>query len=221
MTCAHAGLLDRLRHPGNPTVRGLVENRKLRSQQCEESLDQLVSYRSFFTAIHALECFASRVPGVIARRMDCVSAVSRNSLNCTNKGIQEFVNIGRYLHRIPVPEDELIVKLTARYLLKRPDFLEFSASSNAQVIVRKDSDVWGSQGQGVHTFLFAARKKLLVEFMNWLLEGSRYRTFGNTPIEWIFGDYLKEQGHCDSCEYYPEKFHLTARYSTPLSTIEV
>ena len=219
VTCAHAGLLPWLLLGRGAAFKSIAKNAKKRRAECRESLDALAAHKNLLTRIYVVECVDHRMPLYIARRKDCSSHVSRNSLTCANKGVQEFVNIGNFLRQAEIPDHEMIIKLTARYLIQRPDFLIYAAASPSVAVVRKDSDVWGERGKGVHTFLFAARKHVLVSFAAWLLDGNRYRSIGLTPIEWVFGDYLVDSGL--DVSYYPDRLHVLARYSPPLTYINV
>lgn len=219
VTCAHAGALIWPFRKSGSVLKDVYLRRRVRAEECGESLDALVAHRCLFASICVIECVAYSVPRYIRRRKDILTSVSRNSLICENKGVQEFVNIGNFLKRSAISDDETIVKLTARYLIQRPDFLLYAAGSTSAAVVRKDSDVWGERGRGVHTFLFAARKHVLTSFSGWLLDGQRYKQIGATPIEWVFGDYLKVSGH--DITYYPARLHVLARYSPPLTHLTV
>jgi len=219
VTCAHVGAFAWPFGVLGPVLRDIYRHRHIRAEECRESLDALVSYGDVFKSVRVVECVARRVPAYISQRKDCIGAVSRNSLSCSNKGIQEFANIGSFLACADMPDNEMMLKLTARYLVLKPDFLEFCATSPCDAVVRRDRDIWGEKGRGVHTFLFAARKGLLLDFAGWLLSDRRYTRMEKMPVEWIFGDYLESSG-C-SVAYYPGRLNVLARYSPPLEATVV
>jgi len=212
------GLFELAANYRNPVIRTIFKNRKNREADYLESVDKILQFKRFFERIYLLECLSRKFPEYL-KSGGCAWRVSRNSLDCANKGIQEFVNIANFLEQSDTDDAQLIVKITGRYLINRENFLLFCSCASAEAIVRRDSDIWGDRGKGVHTFLFAARKRLLVRFGKWLIEGNRFKTFGTIPVEWIFHDYLVNSG-CD-ITLYPDKLHVSARYAHPLTAIEV
>lgn len=211
LTCAHVGLLDVLLNFRHAAFRLAYRDRVLRRRQYMESVQRFLTYRACFDKIYIVECVSRQAPLYLEKGNGVGCAVSRNSLDSTNKGINEFINVANFLKKTNLDGAQMILKMTGRYLLERGSFLEFCGESSADAVVRADSDVWGDKGKGVHTCLFAARLHLIVGFAAWLLEGDRYKTFGATPVEWIFGDYLKNS--CYSWINYAEKLHVQARYS--------
>jgi hypothetical protein len=218
MTCAHVGLLELAVNFRNPVMRSIYKAREVRRAHYLESVERIVSYGSFFEKIYLVECVGGRLPRYLANSPGCLHGVSRNSLDCSNKGIQEFVNIANFLEKTTLDDEDLVLKITGRYLLNRADFLEFCRTSPADAVVKRDSDIWGEKGKGVHTFLFAARKRVIVGFSKWLLEGERFRAFGTIPVEWFFYDYLVNSAW--DITLYPDKLHVTARYAPPLTAFE-
>ena len=211
LTCAHVGLFDVLPNFRHPALRLAYRNRQARRRDYMECTRQFLNFRGHFDKICIVECVSRSIPLYLAGENGVECAVSRNSLGPANKGVNEFLNVANFLKKANLDGGGMILKMTGRYFLERDDFLGFCGESSADAVVRADSDVWGDKGKGVHTCLFAARVHLIVEFATWLLECGRYKTFGTTPVEWIFGDYLKNSGY--RWVNYTEKLHVQARYS--------
>lgn len=166
----------------------------MRRLQYSESVDYLVRFRDLFRTVTIVECLDKSPPVYLQRPGISKIAVSRNSVACTNKGIQEFVNIAKYLESSGVNHEELIMKLTGRYLLLSDQFPVLCSSSGADVIAKRDDDLWSDRGKGVHTFLFGARVKVFINFKNWLLYEGGVAQVGQSPIEWAFKSFGQQRG---------------------------
>ena len=219
VTCAHASKWRLLCFLYNPVILNIIKKSKLRKKELIESISTILEYRSYFKQIIILECLSSAHPSYLTQFKECEIACSVNKLKTKNKGILEFANIANFINKNSFPDDEMIFKLTGRYIIKKSDFINFVSSEKSSFVVHRDSDVWGDKGKGVHTFLFAARAFVIKEFYNWLLDMNRYINFGMNPVEWIFADYLAQS--CHTGIYYPYSLNVLARYSPPLKYIDV
>lgn len=219
VTCAHVSVWKLLFSPTNPIFRNIFKDRNNRKAELIESINEILVYRDKFRKIVILECLKKTCPYYLTQFSDCETACSVSNLKTKNKGILEFSNIANIIHEQSILDNEMIFKITGRYILKKPDFLNFVAADKSDYIVRKDSDVWGDKGKGVHTFLFAARAFIIKEFHSWLVDSNRYIEFGTTPIEWIFADYLSQSRHTGF--FYNRPLNVLARYSPPLIYMDV
>ena len=92
-----------------------------------------------------------------------------------------------------MPTDHKIFKITGRYLLHEPVFIDFCRNSDSDVIAKLDSDIWGEKGKGIHTFAFCAKKYIFLRFGEWLLSNQEFRKHESNPVEWIFYDFLRRE----------------------------
>ena len=219
ITYAHVSLWKAIFSLSNKNLINIYRNKSNRKKELLESIWVFLNYRHYFRNVILLECVMKKTPRYLQAIPDCQFACSFNRLKTMNKGILEFENISNYLLKDSVPDNEIILKLTGRYLIKKGDFINFACNSTSSFVVRKDSDVWGERGRGVHTFLFAAQAIVLKEFNNWLIDGNRYLAYGMTPVEWIFAEYLDQSSYGGI--YYPHSLNVLARYSSPLTPMDV
>lgn len=193
LTCAHADIPVLLCNLRNPVIRSIYKRRKIRISQYKESIASVLKFSSLFDSIVVLECLKSRVPIYLKRGQGYKTAVSRNVLQSKNKGVQEFVNIGNYLLSSNVDGDELVLKLTGRYVLDGNFFPKLCAATDADVIAKEDRELWGERGKGFHTFLFAAKARVLVQFRDWLMDNAALASLGDNPVEWCFKEFVEQR----------------------------
>lgn len=219
MTFASAGWADRILRWHDPAARALYLARKERERDGEESLRVMAKWGQYFESLHALECYSLTPPRFFRNVPGVLPARWRTTVKTENKGVREFLNMAGFPTDAGWSDETLVVKLTGRYLLRRPDFLERCAATSACAVVKRDDDVWGERGKGVHTFLFAARAGLLRAFGRWLMAGEGPARFGRNPIEWAFYEFLQTTG--EPVDYYPGRLHVLARYAPPLQPMEL
>lgn len=215
VTCAHAGLLDCLLARGDFLGRGLYQQREQRRNELHESLDLLSRHAGGRATVHVLECYSRWKPRHLTARRDCRVYRARTRVPTLSKGVREFLNLDSFLRRVGWPQDEMVCKITGRYLLLQPGFLDDCLTSAHDVIVRKDSDIWGEKGRGVHTFLFGARVKVILNFVEWLKAEDRISALGKGPVEWPFSEYLTGCGA--DVWFYPRRLDVRTRFARPLS----
>lgn len=211
VTMAHCGFLKYILNKKNDIIRSIYNNTQTRRRDYFEAIGSLLKYERFFSEIVLLECLSRRIPRYLCANKT-THAVSRNTTKCKNKGIDEFINIYKLLKEKNISDEQKILKLTGRYLLVGDKFINYCIKTKADVVAKKDDDIWGEQGKGIHTFLFCARKKILVAFANYLLNNSKYKEFGSIPVEWIFYNYILE---CNvTIDYYHDDMEIIVRYAT-------
>ena len=193
LTCAHADIPVVLRNFRNPVIRSIYGRRKTRISHYKESIGSVLQFSSLFDSIVVLECLKSKVPTYLKRGKGYKTAVSRNVLQSKNKGAQEFVNIGNYLLASGTDGDELVLKLTGRYVLTGDFFPKLCAATDADVFAKEDRELWGERGKGFHTFLFAARARVLVQFRDWLMDNTALASLGDNPVEWCFKEFVEHR----------------------------
>jgi len=219
VTCAHAGPLDLLLARSDYLAQGLYRDRERRRQELHESLDVICRLAEGLAPVHVLECHSRWKPFHLRSRGDCKVWRARTRVPTLSKGVREFLNLASFLRMTEWPSHEMICKVTGRYLPRTPEFFHACASTSHQALVRKDSDVWGDKGRGVHTFLFGARVGVIVGFAEWLREEGRISALGKGPVEWPFAEYLG--GSDIDTGYYHQSLKVFARFSPPLSPKEI
>ena len=194
ITSAHVSFLYWLKMRNSHIVSDIFSHRRIRCAQYIESIEKLNLSRDCFSDIYLLECISNGVPGYLRKLNGLKFAVGANSADSPNKGVKEFVNLADFVRNAGIGEDEKLFKMTGRYLLHSNEFPVYCRNSHGDVIVKKDDDLWGTNGKGVHTFMFACKAKVITSFADWLLMGDRRTEVGMTPIEWIFREYIENQG---------------------------
>ena len=102
----------------------------------------------------------------------------------TNKGINEMFHIQDFLQKSNIDDNDLIIKLSGRYLIENASIL----SINNDIIAKYDGDIYPGD-RGVHTFFFGFKKKLFAEFIN-NLDIFNY----DVCIEWLVKDFMLNKG---------------------------
>jgi hypothetical protein len=98
----------------------------------------------------------------------------------TNKGINEMFHIKDFLENSKISDDDLIIKISGRYLMITDTILNI----DSDFIAKKDGDIYYGD-RGVHTFFFGFKKKLFIEFIN-LINVNDY----DKCVEWLVKDYI-------------------------------
>lgn len=178
-----------------------------------------MAYRRYFSDLYLLECSAGKIPGYLSNRPDILYAVADNRADSPNKGVKEFVNISDLIKKAGIQGHERIFKLTGRYLLFSDAFLDYCCRSSGDVVVKRDDELWGTRGKGVHTFMFACKAGIITSFADWLLEGDRRIGIGTTPIEWVFREYLAREG--TAVDFYTDQMFLKVNYAPPAESLFV
>lgn len=131
---------------------------------------------------HILECVSDGEEGAFLNKLTNKVFYSKKKYTFKNKGVNEILNIKHFLESIEIPEDEIIVKLTGRYLFLDNRFLNECEKGNFDVLYKKD----------YHNQIFfgcvAARKKVISNFINDIDWMSIENDF--ISIEKVFADYV-------------------------------
>jgi hypothetical protein len=189
VTMAHCGFLEYIKNIKNDTIRSIYYNNKKRRSQYSEAINSFIKHGNEFSEVILLECLSKRFPRYLrGKKTRC--AISRNLVKSKNKGIQEFINIYNVLKKMDIPNEQKLIKLTGRYSLNGDKFIDHCSKSKADVVAKIDSDLWGERGKGIHTFLFCAKKRILMNFGDYLLKNEKYSEFEFAPVEWTFYKFI-------------------------------
>jgi len=102
-----------------------------------------------------------------------------------NKGVNEILNIKYFLEQTTLDDEEMIVKITGRYLLNSSFFIDKCEQSRSDVIMVKDNH------DQVFFGCVCMKKKVLLKFIietDWIQVESRFQN-----IEKVFSDFLKKE----------------------------
>lgn len=100
-----------------------------------------------------------------------------------NKGINEMFHIQDFLKNSSISDEDLIIKITGRYLIINDNILNI----NSDFIAKYDGDIYPGN-RGVHTFFFGCKKKLFIEFIDTF--NFKNNNYDTTCIEWLVKDYI-------------------------------
>lgn len=92
-------------------------------------------------------------------------------------------HIHDFLKNSQIKDDDLIIKITGRYLIENINILDI----NSDFIAKYDGDIY-KYDKGVHTFYFGFKKKLFNEFIDFLK--SAINKNDNLCIEWLVKDFM-------------------------------
>ena len=184
------------------TSANIDEHFEHRRSQYIESINTAVKYAYSCLSITVLECFASKVPYL--EDFNVVYSPVANVF--PEKGLNELQHLKSFLLRSPISNDEFIVKLTGRYLLEDSTFFHkvLILKDQYNCIIKNDKDIY--EGRGCHTFLFAAKKGLLLD----AIESFDFSSSSVDPIEWGIKAFLEKRQDV----YYMERLGVRAFQGT-------
>jgi hypothetical protein len=102
-----------------------------------------------------------------------------------NKGVNEILNIKYFLELMRIDDEEKIVKITGRYFLNTPSFIEECEKNNSDVFIVKD------KYDQVFFGCVCMKKKVLLKFINDTNWDLVERNFEN--IERVFSNFLSRE----------------------------
>ena len=83
-----------------------------------------------------------------------------------NKGANELCHIWDFIKEDFIDEEDIIVKITGRYILNDVNILTYFNDNNIDVVVKTDKDVYhNSASTSVHSFFLAVEKNSLEKCM--------------------------------------------------------
>jgi hypothetical protein len=153
-----------------------------RKNEYIESFNSLISFNLCdYTEI--LECINDG--GTKSFLDDLTDKVYYTNMNYRfkNKGVNEILNIKKYLDIRQMNDEEKIIKMTGRYILQNNFFVEKCKYEDYDVIFRRDNH------EQVFFGLFCAKKKVLIDFINSI--DWNYVELRFISIEKIFAEFLQ------------------------------
>ena len=149
---------------------------ELRAADYLSSIHHALRFRQHFDSMTVLETVARER---IEYLETCGIPVSYSNVSndFSNKGVNEVRHLWNFISQEKFKEDDIFVKLTGRYLLVDVQILNHLAN-DTDIVAKNDGDIYHPSSRGVHTFLWAFRKRFLRQFITTLdLESE-------DPIEW-------------------------------------
>ncbi|WEK19181.1 MAG: hypothetical protein P0Y49_20595 [Candidatus Pedobacter colombiensis] len=148
-----------------------------------QSIERALQFDYLFDSYTILECASSDE--------DYLNEHNVHYSNVQNKypekGLNEMQHLKAFIEHASFDENDLIIKLTGRYMLEDNSFFNKVRllASDYDSIFKDDSDIY--EGVGYHTFLYCAKKSRFLEIINSL----NYSKENLDPIEWGVKNYLK------------------------------
>jgi len=96
-----------------------------------------------------------------------------------NKGLNEMFHIEDFLKSSQINDDDLVIKITGRYLMINDTILNIDLN----FIAKYDGDIYPGN-RGVHTFFFGFKKKMFYEFIDLLIINDR-NSYKDICVEWL------------------------------------
>jgi hypothetical protein len=156
-----------------------------RKEQYLQSIERALQFDYLFNSYTILECVSSNE--VYLKDYNVHYSKVQNLY--PEKGLNEMQHLKAFINQSSFNDDDLIVKLTGRYMLEDNSFFNKVKllACEYDSIFKDDSDIY--EGLGYHTFLYCSRKTRFLEIINSL----NYSKENRNPIEWGVKDFLKNK----------------------------
>jgi effector-binding domain-containing protein len=164
-----------------------------RNIEYEKSLKSILEFSNIFDKIFLLECFSKNMNDLeYLKKFNIEIVISDFDNSKPNYGINEFIHIDNFLKKTDyINNDDYIVKITGRYILKTNNFLK-QIPFNGNILAKLDGDIWdsftGNNNRGVHTFYIIFKKEIIHNFISYIENNNL--TYTMDPVEWIIKDYM-------------------------------
>lgn len=156
---------------------------QIRVQDYIESFKSALKLSNKFDSIKIIETVSKeKIDYLENSGIDVYYSTFDNSF--INKGLNEMYHIKNFLDNNEIYADDMIVKLSGRYIIVNDNILNL----DSDFIAKFDGDIYDPFNRGVHTFYFAFKKSLFLEFINWLNIENTNNDY--TPIEWKVKEFL-------------------------------
>ncbi|MEQ7798431.1 hypothetical protein ABDJ41_01360 [Pedobacter sp. ASV1-7] len=165
------------------TTANIVDRYQNRKEQYMQSIERALQFHYLFDSYTILECFSSN-----EEYLNDLNVYYSRVLNVyPEKGLNEMQHLKGFINQSSFQADDLIIKLTGRYMLEDNSFFNKIKllASDYDSIFKDDSDIY--EGLGYHTFLYCARKGRFLE----IIESLDYSKNTIDPIEWGVKKFLK------------------------------
>jgi|688.fasta_scaffold407751_2 hypothetical protein len=165
-----------------------------RNEDYENSIKSIMSFYQKFDRIFLLECVSKKMDELeYLNKYPIEIVISDFQNHYENYGINEFLHINLFLKKQTyIKEDDTIVKITGRYLMKNDNLIKRMPLNNERILAKLDGDIWdkytGNNNIGVHTFYFAFKKIEMSHFISYLFKTKLIES--TKHIEWILKDYI-------------------------------
>lgn len=165
-----------------------------RNGDYEKSIKSVMSFSENFDKIFLLECVSKNIDEMeYLKRYNIEIIISDLENYYKNYGINEFLHIDFFLKKQTyIKEDDTILKLTGRYLIKNENLIKRLPLKNERILAKLDGDIWdkhtGNNNIGVHTFYFAFKKIEMSHFISYLIKTKLIES--TKHIEWILKYYI-------------------------------
>lgn len=123
------------------------------------SFDHALKFRENFDTITILETVAKEK---VDELEECGINVYYSKFNnsFSNKGLNEIFHIQDFLNNSNFNDDDLIIKITGRYLMVNDNILNIDSN----IVAKYDGDIYPGD-RGVHTFFFGIKKNIFNQFI--------------------------------------------------------
>lgn len=165
-----------------------------RNEDYEKSIKSIIPFSKNFDKIFLLECVSKNIDDLEYLSKYNIEIIISGSENYyKNYGVNEFLHIDSFLKtQTYIKEDDTILKLTGRYLIKNENLIKRLPLINERILTKLDGDIWdkytGNNNIGVHTFYFAFKKVEMSYFISHLIKTNMIESM--THIEWMLKDYI-------------------------------
>lgn len=186
------------------TSANIGEDYENRKEQYVESINQVLKFKSLFDTYSVLECTSKHEEYLEAYNL----YYSNFSNTYIEKGLNELQHLKAHIKEIGLNNNDIIIKLTGRYLLENDYFLTHAralfSKGLTNSIFKLDNDVY--EGLGYHTFLYAIKVDTFMK----MFESFSYTNDNTTPIEWGVKKFL----HGKPNTHLVDKLGILARQGT-------
>src|SRR5579883_966493 len=137
---------------------------ELRSADYLTTIQHALRFQNRFDSITVLETVAKQRLDYLEQAG--IPVVYSNLQNdSSNKGINEVRHLWDFIKQDKFADGDIFVKLTGRYVLLDTRILDHFME-DSEIVAKDDGDIYHPSSRGVHTFLWAFRKRFLREFIN-------------------------------------------------------
>ena len=129
----------------------------VRLAEYERCFFHCLKFKDEFDTINIIECIEKN--NKIKEFEDTGIPVYYSELdNNKNKGMNEFDHIWNFIKQDFIGEEDIIIKLTGRYIMINTKILSYFNDNNIDFVGKRSDDIYPS-ANGIHGFLYGFRKK--------------------------------------------------------------
>ena len=156
-----------------------------RIEDYKKSFEYALKLRDKFDSITIVETVSNEnIVELDESGLDVYYSTFDNSYK--NKGLNEMCHINDFLQNSNIDDNDLIIKITGRYLIINDGILNVKSD----FIAKYDGDIYPGN-RGVHTFFFGFKKKIFFEFIEFLeFLDIKNNNYDDVCIEWLVKDFM-------------------------------